>query len=114
VVIGTDGIVQKITVVTGPPALAQSAVEAVRQWRFKPTLINGKPVEVMTEFAWILTQSGEECRAQVISKGAGLSSPAALRWEYRLVILITAARAYSTLLPLPLDTFPFRLYPESG
>ena len=34
-----------------PPALAQAALEAVRQWRYEPTLLNGKPVEVVTTIA---------------------------------------------------------------
>jgi periplasmic protein TonB len=33
---------------SGPPDLVNAATEAVRQWRFKPTLINGDPVEVDT------------------------------------------------------------------
>ena len=47
--IGKDGAVQSLTVI--PPAhplLAPAAVEAVRQWRYKPTILNGQPVEVET------------------------------------------------------------------
>ena len=48
VVIGKDGTVQDLQVASGDPALAPSALEAVRQWRYKPTLLNGNPVEVVT------------------------------------------------------------------
>jgi protein TonB len=34
--------------VSGPPVLQQAAIDAVRQWRYKPYLLNGEPVEVET------------------------------------------------------------------
>jgi periplasmic protein TonB len=49
VVIGKDGRVQSVTLVYGDPVLAQAAKEAVQQWVYKPTLLNGDPVEVMTQ-----------------------------------------------------------------
>src|SRR5271165_6579040 len=45
-VIGTDGSVQDVRVESGLPLLAQAAIDAVKQWRYKPYLINGEPVEV--------------------------------------------------------------------
>jgi TonB family protein len=48
VTIGPEGDVTKLDVISGPALLVQSAVEAVRQWRYKPTLLNGNPVEVET------------------------------------------------------------------
>jgi periplasmic protein TonB len=47
-IIGTDGTVQSLQVVGGDAGFYQSALEAVRQWRYKPTSLNGKPVEVDT------------------------------------------------------------------
>jgi TonB family protein len=47
-VIGTDGNVENLRVVSGPPELQQSALDAVRQWTYKPYLLNGDPVEVET------------------------------------------------------------------
>jgi periplasmic protein TonB len=47
-IIGTDGSVQNIEVVSGSPILANAAVAAVRQWKYQPTQLNGKPVEVET------------------------------------------------------------------
>lgn len=43
--IGTDGAIQDLRVLSGPAILASAAREAVRQWRFKPYLQNGAPVE---------------------------------------------------------------------
>lgn len=50
-VIGRDGTIQNMQVVSGNPLLIQSAVDAVRQWRYRPYLLNGEPVEVDTEIA---------------------------------------------------------------
>jgi len=47
-VIGRDGAVHALEVLSGHPILAQAAREAVRQWRYQPTLLGGKPVEVET------------------------------------------------------------------
>jgi periplasmic protein TonB len=48
-IIGKDGTVQQLQVVSGHPLLVQSALDAVKQWRYQPTLLNGEPVEVDTE-----------------------------------------------------------------
>jgi TonB family protein len=47
-IIDRAGKVAKLEVVSGHPLLAQAAMDAVRQWRYKPTLLNGDPVEVDT------------------------------------------------------------------
>jgi protein TonB len=46
-VIGTDGRLKELRVVNGHPLLARAALEAVSQWIYKPTLLNGVPVEVI-------------------------------------------------------------------
>jgi protein TonB len=48
-VISADGTIRNLRVVSGPPLLVNAAVEAVRQWRYHPTLLNGIAVEVITE-----------------------------------------------------------------
>ncbi len=48
-IIGKNGVVEQLQVVSGHPLLVQSALDAVRQWRYQPTLLNGDPVEVDTE-----------------------------------------------------------------
>ena len=45
-VIGTDGAVKDMRVESGLPILAQAAMDAVKQWRYRPYLLNGEPVEV--------------------------------------------------------------------
>ncbi len=47
-VIDRSGRVDGLKVVSGPGELQQSALDAVRQWRYKPFLLNGKPIEVET------------------------------------------------------------------
>jgi len=46
--IGLDGSVRALRVVSGRCSLARASVDAVRQWRYRPTTINGSPVEVDT------------------------------------------------------------------
>jgi protein TonB len=46
-IIATDGRVKDVTVVQGIPLLDQAAVDAVKQWRYTPTLLDGSPVEVV-------------------------------------------------------------------
>ena len=48
--ISTDGIVRDVQVLSGDPVLARAAQEAVAQWRFRPTLLNGVAVEVVSFF----------------------------------------------------------------
>jgi protein TonB len=46
--ISKTGSIENLRVVSGPPMLQQSAMDAVRSWRYKPYLLNGDPVEVET------------------------------------------------------------------
>jgi periplasmic protein TonB len=48
-VIGRDGTIQNLTLASGHPLLVPAATEAVRQWVYQPTLLNGEPVEVVTQ-----------------------------------------------------------------
>jgi TonB family protein len=48
VVIGKDGTVIEVDSSDGPESLISSAVAAVKRWKYKPTLLNGRPVEVET------------------------------------------------------------------
>jgi protein TonB len=47
-IIGKDGRVQDLKVVRGHPLLVQAALDAVKNWVYRPTLLNGEPVEVST------------------------------------------------------------------
>jgi protein TonB len=46
-IIGKDGTIQNLQLVSGHPLLTHAAIEAVQQWVYKPTLLNGVPVEVI-------------------------------------------------------------------
>jgi len=48
-IISRDGTIQDLKVVSGHPLLVKAALEAVQRWRYQPTLLNGEPVEVVTE-----------------------------------------------------------------
>jgi TonB family protein len=43
-----DGAVQEVKLVSGEPLLAEAAIAAVRQWRFKPRVVQGQPIETQT------------------------------------------------------------------
>jgi protein TonB len=46
--ISKEGTIEELKVVSGPPLLIQAATDAVKQWRYRPTVLNGEPVEVQT------------------------------------------------------------------
>jgi periplasmic protein TonB len=56
-IISKNGSVQKLQLISGPPLLADAAISAVREWTYKPTLLNGEPVEVITEITVSFTLS---------------------------------------------------------
>ena len=47
-VIGKDGAVQGVKLLSGDPVLAQAAMDAVEHWRYAPTIVDGRPVNVLT------------------------------------------------------------------
>ncbi len=57
-VIGKDGAIQNLKVVSGHPMLAPAALEAVKQWKYKPYYLNGEPVEVDTTINVNFTLAG--------------------------------------------------------
>jgi protein TonB len=57
-IIAKDGTIQELQYVSGPPLLMKSAMDAVKEWRYAPTLLNGEPVEVDTTISVIFTLGG--------------------------------------------------------
>jgi periplasmic protein TonB len=57
-VIAKDGTIQNLRVVSGHPLLVQAATDAVKQWVYKPTLLNGEAVEVVTTIDVNFTLAG--------------------------------------------------------
>jgi TonB family protein len=84
-VVGKNGNVSNVTVVSGPLELVQSAIDAVSQWRYKPYLLNGEPVEVETRVNvsyWLADSGGASpyrtpgvAAADVRLVGGGVSAP---------------------------------------
>jgi protein TonB len=54
-IISTDGTIQSLQVVSGDALFLQSATDAVSQWRYRPTVLNGQPVEIETYITVIYT-----------------------------------------------------------
>jgi periplasmic protein TonB len=54
-IIATDGTIQSLEVISGDPLFVQSALAAVREWRYRPTILNGQPIEVDTQITVIYT-----------------------------------------------------------
>ncbi|MBZ5528543.1 MAG: energy transducer TonB [Acidobacteriia bacterium] len=52
-IIATDGTIQSLAVISGDPLFYASALDAVRQWRYRPTILNGQAVEVDTTISVI-------------------------------------------------------------
>lgn len=57
-IIGKDGSIQNLHVISGHPLLTQAALDAVKQWRYRPYVLNGEPVEVDTQVTVNFTLSG--------------------------------------------------------
>ncbi|HUC29039.1 MAG TPA: TonB family protein [Candidatus Acidoferrum sp.] len=56
--ISKDGNIENLQLISGHPMLAPSAIEAVKQWKYKPYLLNGEPVEVETQVQVNFTLAG--------------------------------------------------------
>jgi protein TonB len=57
-IIGKDGTVQNLEYISGPPLLMKNAMDAVSQWRYRPTMLNGEPVEVDTTISVVFSLGG--------------------------------------------------------
>jgi protein TonB len=56
--ISKQGTIENLQLISGHPMLAPAAIEAVKQWRYKPYFLNGEPVEVETQITVIFSLSG--------------------------------------------------------
>jgi protein TonB len=57
-IISKDGNVEQLEYISGPPLLMRAAMDAVKQWRYQPTLLNNDPVEVDTTISVVFTLGG--------------------------------------------------------
>ncbi len=62
-VIGTDGVIQTLGFRSGDARLGGAALETVRHWTYRPLLVNGNPVEVVTEIDVHFRPAGLKSRA---------------------------------------------------
>jgi protein TonB len=56
--ISKDGTIENLRLINGHPMLAPAAIEAVKQWRYRPYMLNGEPVAVETQVQVNFTLSG--------------------------------------------------------
>jgi protein TonB len=56
--ISKDGAIENLRVISGHPMLAPAAIDAVKQWRYKPYFLNGEPVAVETQITVKFSLSG--------------------------------------------------------
>jgi protein TonB len=56
-IISITGTIESLEVISGDPLFIQSALSAVREWRYRPTILNGRPIEVDTRITIIYTLS---------------------------------------------------------
>lgn len=56
--ISVDGTIENLHLISGHPMLAPAAIEAVKQWRYKPYILNGEPVPVETQITVIFSLAG--------------------------------------------------------
>ena len=56
--ISKDGTIENLRLISGHPMLAPAAIDAVKQWRYKPYLLNGEPVAVETQVQVVFSLSG--------------------------------------------------------
>jgi TonB family protein len=85
--IGKDGSVENLELMSGHPLLAPAAIDAAKQWKYKPYLANGQPIPVETEIqldfklavepqpAVVAPPALPNSTAQIYHVGAGVSAP---------------------------------------
>jgi TonB family protein len=64
--VNEEGIVYDAKVVTGHPLLQEAAVDAVRQWQYSPTLLNGEPVPVIATVSLMFRLNGDDPAGKII------------------------------------------------
>jgi periplasmic protein TonB len=57
-IIAKDGTIEHLEYMSGPPLLMKAAMDAIGQWRYKPTLLNGEPVEIDTTISVVFSIGG--------------------------------------------------------
>jgi len=79
VTIGTEGLVTDARVVNPQPPFVESALAAVRQWRYAPTLLNGQPVEVLMTVTVRFTLNAVQNPTPRVTVGGEVTEPKLLK-----------------------------------
>jgi TonB family protein len=74
-VVAKDGTVKNLQYISGAPMLVVSAIEAVRQWKYKPYILNGEPTEVETTITVNYTFSPDQEQPGATSLNGGSENP---------------------------------------
>ncbi len=88
--IGKNGHMQRLRLISGHPLLVRAAREAVQQWIYRPTLLDGRPVRVITqiEVPFVLGPSGNPSKdGYSITSSRSLASTWSPGWVRRWVTL---------------------------
>jgi TonB family protein len=100
-VIGKDGNILSLSVLSGNPLLVESAIDAVRQWKYKPFMIGGQPVDVETqiEVNFILSVNasgnlGLQAVLQLLQGGTSLEKVTGLIQRDKVCFELTEAREH--------------------
>jgi len=124
-VIDKDGSIKDLTVTSGHPMLIQAALDAVRQWRYRPYYLNGEPVLVQTTINVNFQLSGAPSEAESNEPSAksgaagqaGSSSPAEAAQEDANTLFANASSAvgsHDCSTAIPLATRVTQLRPQHG
>jgi outer membrane biosynthesis protein TonB len=62
-IIGRDGAIRSVELVSGPPLLVPLAMGAIRVWHFKPTLLGGRPIETEMDFSVVFRLANPSIRS---------------------------------------------------
>ena len=91
VILSKDGSVQQFEVISGHPLLVQSAMDAVRQWKYQPTLLNGEPVEVDTTID-VIYSLGDNASSNMAGRGQTTKIDAKLHDDIKHLLEVNHAK----------------------
>jgi TonB family protein len=74
-IVARDGTIEQLEFVSGPPLLLKAAMEAVKQWVYEPTTLNGRPVEVDTTISVVFTLGAGNIATPGTDNSVATSSP---------------------------------------
>ena len=103
VTIDEEGLVREIKVLDGPPLLIDPAINAVKQWRYSPTLLNGAPVPVETTVMcyFAIKNTAAPVREASAAAASGVGAPPDTRTMTLMMHIVNDGQAAATPLSVP-------------